>query len=753
MIAPPRLRKFLLMFLFLSAFWYAAAQPLAFPGAEGFGKFTTGGRGGTVYHVTNLNDSGTGSFRDAVSQSNRTVVFDVGGIINISSRIVIHENVTVAGQTAPGDGITIYGNGIALNGDSGNDIIRYIRIRMGKNGDSGKDAVGISDGQNYIFDHVSISWGRDGTLDVNGSNIDNLTFQDCIISQGINNSNHSTGGLMQSGKWSMIRSLYIDNKTRNPKARGSHEFINSVLYNWKEHGYIMGDTEGLSQCNLIGNYFVYGPSSASNTHLTGTTPAFHVYAQDNWVDSNKNGSLDGSLLTDYKTATVENSPYAFPGVNQVLSASQALEHVSAHAGASLSRDAVDLFLINQLTSYGTSGQIINTEDDNGIPGNVGTVNGGTPPADSDQDGMPDSWESSHGFNPNVADNNGDIDGDGYTNLEEYLDWIINNDSGCNPSPITPYLQVDGGSWQQISTVTVSAGSVVKFGPNPTTGGSWSWSGCGTSGSAREQTISVSNSCMATVIYTNTCGAQSSQNFQVYASDGTVNNLAINEGETGFCGLEGTIDSNHLGFDGTGFANSTNAIGAGIDWSIAVPSEGSYVFRWKYANNSSSLRPANVMVDGSIWDSSVFSPTMGWDDWREDASVTLTLLAGTHSIRLEATSSAGLANIDKIIIEGDNPQAATCSSSLRTSSSGAKNTPSSLVIYPSPTEGVLNITLPETELGVSQIIIYDLSGKITKNISATSQSHYSIAVDDLKPGIYALEIKGRGQSMRTKFIKK
>lgn len=311
------------------------AQQPGFPGAEGFGKNTTGGRGGTVYHVTNLNDSGPGSFRDAVSQPNRTVVFDVSGVINISDRIVISKNVTVAGQTAPGGGITLYGNGVALTTSSGNDIIRYIRIRMGKNGDSGKDAVGISGGQNYLFDHVSISWGRDGTLDVNGSGVDNLTFQDCIIGQGINNSNHSTGGLMQSGKWSMIRSLYIDNKTRNPKARGTHEFINSILYNWRENGYIMGDTQGLSECNLIGNYFIYGPSSSAGTHIARTTTAFHVYPEDNWIDSDKDGVLNGTLLTDYKSATVEASPYGHPGVNTLLSAQDALDHVIDHVGASL----------------------------------------------------------------------------------------------------------------------------------------------------------------------------------------------------------------------------------------------------------------------------------------------------------------------------------------------------------------------------------------------------------------------------------
>jgi hypothetical protein len=300
---------------------------------------------------------------------------------------------------------------------------------MGKNGDSGKDAVSISLGENYMFDHMSISWGRDGTLDVNGTPVDLLSFQESIVSQGINLDNHSTGGLMQpsgvEGRWSMIRSLYIDNKTRNPKARGRHEFINSVLYNWAEHGYIMGDTtNGTSECNLIGNYFIYGPSSNSDTHITGTTEYFHVYPEDNWVDSNKNGALDGSLLTNYKTATVEGGPFGYPGVNTLLSAQDAVMHIIDNAGASLVRDAVDEMLIEQLRSNGAEGSIIDTEDDNGISGNVGTVAAGTAPTDTDRDGMPDDWETARGLDPSTADDTGDDDSDGYTNIEEYLSCIV-----------------------------------------------------------------------------------------------------------------------------------------------------------------------------------------------------------------------------------------------------------------------------------------------------------------------------------------
>lgn len=417
------------LLVFLIIFWAIAiqAQQLAFPGAEGFGRYATGGRSGSVYHVTNLNDAGPGSFRDAVSQSNRIVVFDVGGVIKISSRIVVKKNITIAGQTAPGEGITIYGNGIAFNGDSGNNIIQYIRVRMGKDGDKGKDAVAISDGKDtYMFNHVSISWGRDGTFDANSGESDNITLQDCIISQGINKDNHSTGGLIQCGPISFIRTLWIDNKTRNPKIRFQHEFINCVIYNWGTNGYIMGDTEGASQCNLIGNYFFCGPSGSSGNYITRTTPSFKIYPIDNWLDGNKDGIVNGTELLatngGFKTATVVNAPFDFPGVNEVLSATKALEHVRANAGASLVRDDVDKLLATEVASYGTKGAIINTEDDNNIKGAVGLVYNGPTPLDTDGDGMPDDWEDANGTNKDVDDamiksNNG------YVNIENYIHSI------------------------------------------------------------------------------------------------------------------------------------------------------------------------------------------------------------------------------------------------------------------------------------------------------------------------------------------
>ena len=192
----PKTIKLLAGLLFAGGGLAANAQQLAFPGAQGWGRFATGGRGGTVYHVTNLNDSGTGSLRDAISQPNRIIVFDVSGVINIESRLVFKNNLYVAGQTAPGEGIVVYGNGVSFSG-ANNIIVRHVRFRMGKGGDSGKDCAGIANGANMIFDHCSISWGLDETFTINadgkGTPPQNITNSNCIIGQGL--LPHTAGGL------------------------------------------------------------------------------------------------------------------------------------------------------------------------------------------------------------------------------------------------------------------------------------------------------------------------------------------------------------------------------------------------------------------------------------------------------------------------------------------------------------------------------------------------------------------------------
>ena len=408
-----------ILMLLLATPFAANAQQLAFPGAEGFGRYATGGRGGSVYHVTNLNDSGDGSFRDAVSQSNRTVVFDVGGIINIVDRIVVKNNVTIAGQTSPGDGIVIYGNGMSFS-NANNSITRYIRVRMGINGTSDKDAITIAEGHDMIFDHVSVSWGRDETFSVSGS-IQNVTMQDSIISQGLDP--HSCGGLIETdGGVSLLRNLYIDNNTRNPKVKGVNEFINNLVYNWRVAAYILGDSEGNSYANVINNYFIDGPDTESAAFTRGNLN-FHIYASNNYQDPNMNGILDGEVIPQsaYGIVDWQSSPYPYPIVT-MLSPLETYYVVLSKAGVSMPRDEVDARLITELTSLGTLGQIIANENDPPMNG-PGTVTSGTVATDTDRDGMPDMWETAIGLDPNSADNNGDINGNSYTNLEDYLNWL------------------------------------------------------------------------------------------------------------------------------------------------------------------------------------------------------------------------------------------------------------------------------------------------------------------------------------------
>jgi hypothetical protein len=402
------------------------AAQLAFPGAEGFGRNARGARGGEVYHVTNLDDAGPGSFRDAVSQPDRTVVFEVGGVIRIGERIAVAPRTYIAGQTAPGDGIAIYGNGLSFS-NADQSIVRFIRIRMGIAGTSGKDAVALAEGSDMIFDHISVSWGRDENFSISGP-VRNVTIQDSIIAQGLDP--HSCGGLLQTeGGTSILRTLYIDNHTRNAKVKGVNQFVNNVVYDWREGAYILGDSAGPSRANVTDNYFISGPEPAKAPFTRGNAN-FSIFAGGNFFDGDRDGALDGAEIAqaEYGTVTWMPEPFDYPAV-RAMSAEQAYAHVVRSAGASLRRDAVDAALIEELTSLGARGAIISDERTLATGGH-GVLAGGRAPLDADRDGMPDTWERANGFDPDDAgDRNGDADGDGYTNLEEYLQLLAGEGDG------------------------------------------------------------------------------------------------------------------------------------------------------------------------------------------------------------------------------------------------------------------------------------------------------------------------------------
>lgn len=427
----------------IAAAWTAPAMSqdalLAFPGAEGFGRFATGGRGGEIYHVTNLNDSGVGSLRDAVSQPNRIIVFDVSGVINLKSRLVFKSNQTILGQTAPGEGVQLYGNCVSFS-NANNIIVRYLRVRMGINGENGKDAAGVASGHDMIFDHMSVLWGRDETFSVSsnnkGSGPANITIQNSFIGQGLQP--HSCGGLIQTDNGvTLFRNLYIENSTRNPKVKGLNQFVNNVSYNWgKEAAYNMGgDSAGDSWAEISGNYWVTGPWKKAAFPLVGGNSNFRYTAEGNFYDSNLNGTLDGHEMTDEeyeksggkRVASVdeleaEGAPHSIPEIEGRMTAPEALEYVLAFGGASLPvRDEVDQYIIDEVMSYGTLGSTGGIATEKSLPHKgTGTLYGGYKPLDTDGDGIPDEWEKANGLNPEDASDAAAIAANGYANIENYV---------------------------------------------------------------------------------------------------------------------------------------------------------------------------------------------------------------------------------------------------------------------------------------------------------------------------------------------
>jgi rhamnogalacturonan endolyase len=405
----------------LAAAATAFAVP-AFPGAEGFGANAKGARASvspTVYRVTNLNNSGAGSFRDAVSASNRVVIFDVGGIIRIDTPIVVSPGLTIAGQTAPGGGITVYGNRVSFSG-ANNTICRYIRFRMGIDGDSGADAVGLANGSDLIFDHVSASWGRDETFSISGDAAIRITLQDCLIAQGLRI--HSAGGLMQtSGGVSIFRTLYADNYMRNPKIKGVNDYVNNVVYNWGSGGgYIpAGDSAGDSYANVINNTFIGGPETGvGRSPFTSGNTNYRIFHSGNIEDLDLDGTLDAVAVGNsrFSTLQVVGTRFDYPRPTTELSAAAALAWVLDKAGASHRRDRTDDYVVAEVRSYGTSGVFIYNESE---MGGVGTVASGLKAPDTDNDGMPDWWETAAGTNRTGADAT-ILGADGYLNIERYI---------------------------------------------------------------------------------------------------------------------------------------------------------------------------------------------------------------------------------------------------------------------------------------------------------------------------------------------
>lgn len=424
----------------------ASGQQLAFPGAEGFGAFTTGGRSGTVYHVTNLSNTGSGSFRDAVSAANRTVVFDISGIIDIpanSPLSISRSNITVAGQTAPGDGITLKGGLTEVKGR--NVIVRFLHCRPGDVNcpNFQEDSFHVIYGTNVIADHVSGSWCNDEVLSVTHFST-NVTVQWCMIAEPLNLSCHVEGGVLQQhGYGSLLRygagglsyhhNLYAHNKSRNPRLGDNiHlDFVNNVIYNWGDTaGYNAndsGDTPGFTNwLNYVGNYLIVGtnttqsPPRAFKSDSSISPGSCQIYQSGNLIDTNKTGPLAGfdkGWASFSGNFTTNVTRFAFPQVT-TDTPTNAYIRVLSSVGVSAVRDAVDSRIVSNVIAK--TGKIINSQNE---VGGWPTVNSLPAPLDSDQDGMPDFWELALGSTTNNAADRNDLTPDGYTRLEGYLNWL------------------------------------------------------------------------------------------------------------------------------------------------------------------------------------------------------------------------------------------------------------------------------------------------------------------------------------------
>ena len=417
----------------------------AFPGAEGFGAWSKGGRGGKVYHVTTLDDSGPGSLREAIeAEGQRIVVFDISGTIKLEKSLEIaNPFITVAGQSAPGGGICLRNGTLVVRAD--HVVVRYLRCRLGDEGQAG-DAVTIAAGRNIIIDHCSASWGLDEVLSssTHRPTITDLTVQWCFITEALNPKGHGFGSLIRGSRgvrYSYHHNLYAHNQGRNPRP-GNYDisnphdedpngllldFRNNVIYNWGgSHAGYNADRDTVTKLNYVGNYLVPGTDSKAvgiaykegspyNKGYFAGNYYNHKLPEDPWTLVNF-GEWDASQIAAYK----QSEPFETgPIVTQ--DAKDAYRDVLQHGGASLPRrDAVDSRIIENVKNG--KGRIINSQTE---VGGWPDLKSAPAPTDSDGDGMPDEWEKQHGLNPSdETDGAEDANADGYTNVEEYLNSLV-----------------------------------------------------------------------------------------------------------------------------------------------------------------------------------------------------------------------------------------------------------------------------------------------------------------------------------------
>lgn len=459
-----------LIFLALSIISFSEntkAQQIAFPGAEGYGKYATGGRGGKVAIVTNLQNDGPGSFRQALAaypNEPLTVVFQVSGIIDLVTPLVLkRSNVTIAGQTAPGDGICLKGNSFIINGanksgNHGNIIIRYIRSRPGSNYSKGVYGLDIENCHDVIVDHCSFSWANEEC--VAAYDVKNITIQWCIISEGLYEAGHHKGHRSYGGVWggqyaSFHHNLFAHLNNRTVRFNGARahdtmaivDYRCNVNYNWgSANACYGGDIKipgGVSHVNIVNNYYQPGPATADSLKfvhaLYAKNPDSSVgqwFVAGNYMAGNKELTKDnwqGVDLSELPEASrsqaKSDTVFAVMRISNNEIAKEAYKTVLAGAGATLpKRDATDTRVVYEVQHKIASGK--------GVFGKAGIIdspaavegwavyNQGTVLADTDGDGMPDEYEKNNNLSPQMSADGNAIAASGYSNLEVYLNSLV-----------------------------------------------------------------------------------------------------------------------------------------------------------------------------------------------------------------------------------------------------------------------------------------------------------------------------------------
>ncbi|MBK9336298.1 MAG: pectate lyase [Lewinellaceae bacterium] len=410
----------------------------AFPGAEGCGKYTTGGRGGRVLLVTNLNDDGPGSLRAALAvKAPRIVVFAVSGTIELKSRIHITSgNLTIAGQSAPADGICLRNYNVNIAAD--NVIIRYLRFRLGDEARQQDDAFSCLRQKNIIIDHCSMSWSSDECATTYDT--ENLTLQWCIIAESLNKSVHEKGEHGYGGIWggnhaSFHHNLLAHHTSRNPRfcgARYHHrpdwevvDFRNNVIFNWGSNSAYGGEQ---GHYNMVNNYYKAGPATSKNVRnriINPSSPVGKFYVAGNYIEGFPKITGDNwAGGVHCKAQDSVHAPQPFPMRVEVPTETAEYAYIAIleGAGASLHRDALDLRIVQEVrtgkTTFGNG--IIDSQS---AVGGWPTLRTEPAPADNDRDGMPDTWEQKHELNPNTNDSALYSLSRAYTNLEVYLNEL------------------------------------------------------------------------------------------------------------------------------------------------------------------------------------------------------------------------------------------------------------------------------------------------------------------------------------------